>query len=137
MTSQEWEKYHNEEDRKLQKKIRKLSGKSTRRLYAGAIMILVASSHIGSTINQAGVALEGVPDEASKKVLLDYFGGGFFLILFLMVAATPPAAAASSSSVSSPSAHFSAISSMLLLYRKQHSGKRICCDRRGVSGENT
>ena len=84
MTSQEWEKHHNEKDRKLQEKIRKLNGKSTRRLYAGIIMFLIATAHFGSTMNKAGEAIESAPPEMGSEVVHDILDTDFFLSLIAL-----------------------------------------------------
>ncbi len=85
MTSQEWEKYHKEEDEKLQKQIRKLSRKSTRRIYAGALMFVIAWAHFGSGMNQAGEALEGASPEMGREVVRNVLDTGFFLTFFVLV----------------------------------------------------
>lgn len=84
MTAQEWEKYHKDEDLKLQKQVRKLNGKSTRRLYAGALMFMLLAAHFGATVNQAGEALENASPEMGSAVVHDILDSGFFLSLLAM-----------------------------------------------------
>lgn len=86
MTSQEWEKYHKEEDLKLQKEIRRLSRKSTRRLYLGVLSFVLIVTSIGNAFNQAAKLLETVPDEMAHEAMLGVFDGAFFLQLLLLAA---------------------------------------------------
>lgn len=52
MTSAEWKKVHDDEDAKLRKKIKKLSGKSTRRLYLSVIIFIALFAEIGDFLNK-------------------------------------------------------------------------------------
>ena len=52
MTSAEWKKVHDDEDAKLRKKIKNLSGKSTRRLYLSVIIFIALFAEIGDFLNK-------------------------------------------------------------------------------------